>query len=85
MNAEHSIRYLFAFCVIIIGTYLPTRNSVHGGDVENVFNHIACLLLRFECKYCVCWMGYYKARIGNEIDIIEDIYDNISDIYICAN
>ena len=48
-----------------------------GGDAESVFNHIKCLLSRFESKYCVCCTVSYNARIGNETDIIEDIDDVI--------
>ena len=76
ISLTHKVSVL---CFIMIGTYLPLRYSVFGGDDGSVFNQIACLLLRFESKYYVCCMGDYNARIENAIDIIEDIHDTISE------
>ena len=59
------------FCIILIDTYLPPRNSLYGGSSEIVFNYISSLLTRFENKDILCCLGDYNARISDELDSIK--------------
>ena len=41
--------------------------------------HIACLLSRFESKDSVCCMGDYDALLENEVNLIGNMHDTISE------
>ena len=64
------------FCIVIAGIYIPPRSSQYGYNSGKWFNHLACLIARYENEDCFCIMGDFNSWIGGEIHFIDTIDRN---------
>ena len=64
---------------------IPPKSSPYGYNSEKWFNHLSCLVARYESNNCCCLIGDFNSRIGCESDLIDTSDEKLVNERLCVD